>query len=107
MKVVDEYGVETVQSLTLEDIKKFNEGSLFNKSSLLHNAQRVEVIEPDFIRTIALEEPISNKAAGWGTERVGVDNLKKSLVAVDGEVIVSIIDTGVDDTHPFLKGRII
>lgn len=105
VNLVDGEGVETVESISLEDLEKFNEGSHLGKSSILHNAQDVEVMQPDFIRTIALEEPTSGKALSWGTERVGIKNLKNSLATANRNVIIAVIDTGVDITHPFLVGR--
>ncbi|WP_432363783.1 S8 family serine peptidase [Sporosarcina sp. UB5] len=107
VKLVDEHGVEKVESILLADVKKFEEGRLVDTTSPLYLAQHIEVLQPDFVRTIALEEPTSIKTPSWGTERVGVTNLKNSLVAAKGTVIVATIDTGVDYNHPFLKGRIV
>lgn len=105
--ILDSEGTETVESISQADLENFNEGTLLDKSSILYNAQKVEVIEPDFIRSIALEAPVSSKEIAWGTYRVGVNKLKDSLASVDRTVIIATIDTGVDYTHPFLKGRII
>ncbi|MCM3636558.1 S8 family serine peptidase [Sporosarcina luteola] len=107
VNLVDKKGDETVESISLDDLEKFNEGSLSNKSSVLYSAQDVEVLQPDFIRTIALENPTSGKAPSWGTERVGIKNFKNSLAATNRNVIVAVIDTGVDYTHPFLAGRVV
>ncbi|WOV88056.1 S8 family peptidase [Sporosarcina oncorhynchi] len=106
VKLVDEDGVESVESILLEDLTKYNEGRLSDKSSILYKVQDVEVMQPDFIRTIAVEKPTSSKATSWGTERIGVRNYKNSLATSKGTVIVATIDTGVDYTHPFLEGRI-
>lgn len=107
VNLVDKKGEETVESISLDDLEQFNEGSLSNKSSILYKAKEVEVLQPDFIRTIALEEPTVSKAPSWGTERVGVRNFKNSLVPAKRNVIVAVIDTGVDYTHPFLAGRLV
>ncbi|MEE1012378.1 MAG: leucine-rich repeat protein [Acutalibacteraceae bacterium] len=46
----------------------------------------------------------------WGTKHIGMDILKKSLLSGEkplNNTVVAVIDTGVDDTHPNLKGRVI
>ena len=51
-----------------------------------------------------------NGYLSWGTEHVGLDIFNNDLIN-NGfkltETVVAVIDTGVDDTHPFLKDRVI
>ena len=47
-------------------------------------------------------EPLS-----WGTTAIGADDFAKSLAGRKGGVIVAVLDSGVDATHPFLKGRVL
>ena len=106
VEIVDENGNKAVESVSIDELEQFNRGKSLNVTSLLHNAQQVEELEPDFIRQTALQTD-SIEAKSWGTERVGVKNLKSKVEPLKGSVIVAVIDTGVDYTHTFLKDRIV
>lgn len=62
--------------------------------------KRIEYVQPDYIR-YAYGDSIS-----WGGERIGAGNFKDEI-GVGSEVIVAVLDTGVDSHHPFLHGRVI
>jgi len=106
VEIVDENGRKAVESVSIDELKKFNAGKSLKVTSLLHNVQSVKVLEPDFIRQTALQTD-SVKVKSWGTERVGVKNLKSKVAPLEGSVIVAVIDTGIDHTHKFLKDRIV
>lgn len=62
----------------------------------------IEVLQPDFIRYAAIQTT-TGVADSWGKERIGV----KKMVPGKGTVVIAVIDTGVDYTHPLLKDRIV
>lgn len=62
----------------------------------------IEVLQPDFIRYAAIHTT-TGVADSWGKERIGV----KKMVPGKGTVVIAVIDTGVDYTHPLLKDRIV
>lgn len=60
---------------------------------------------PDFLVTA---DAVSAEYKCWGTARAGADSFMQSLDTENaGEVIVAVLDTGVDMEHPFLQGRIL
>ena len=59
----------------------------------------------DFVVTAAA---VSAQSGCWGTARAGADAFTQSLDTADAEeVVVAVIDTGVDAQHPFLQGRVL
>lgn len=91
VQALDDEGNEYIESVLMEEIDEL-EGA--------------DILQPDFIRTISLLES-SGAAKSWGTERVGTKKLQMLTTPIEGSVIVAILDTGVDYTHPFLKDRIV
>lgn len=69
------------------------------------DAQQVKILEPDFIRS-AGPLKISSAPRSWGTERVGIKKMEKSIL-MNSTIIVAVIDTGIDYTHTHLKDRIV
>ena len=56
---------------------------------------------------VASEE---NEHLSWGVSHIGLDVLNNDLINEGtelSETVVAVIDTGVDDTHPFLSGRVL
>jgi len=91
IEVIDDKGNPSVESVLLENIDEL-EGA--------------NILQPDFIRMISLQES-SVAAKSWGTERIGAKKLQMLTTPIEGSVIVAILDTGVDYTHPFLQDRIV
>lgn len=87
----DDEGYDSIESVLLTDLND------------LHD---VEVLQPDFIRHSEVQEN-SAMMKSWGTERIGANRMKTIMAPIEGSVIVAVIDTGVDYTHPFLKDRIV
>ncbi|MCG7337144.1 S8 family serine peptidase [Sporosarcina sp. ACRSM] len=106
VKVTDNEGNEFVESVLTEELGQAEEDFLSDESSVLYEAQEVETLEPDFRRYIAIQ-PVSTETMSWGTERIGITELKSKTAPSNERVIVAVIDTGVDYTHPFLKGRMV
>jgi len=71
---------------------------------LFENNPNVLFNRPDTVQKSESKEPLS-----WGVKRIGADfyseQITKSKIK-GSEVIVAVIDTGIDFNHPFLRGRI-
>ncbi len=91
IEVIDDKGNPSVESILLEDIDELDGAA---------------ILQPDFIRMISFQES-SSAAKSWGTQRIGARKLQMHTTPIKGSVIVAIIDSGVDYTHPFLKNRIV
>ncbi len=81
----------------------------------LNGAPGVEWVEPDGIMSICAE-PGSNSFHSWGFEAAHINAFEYnewlyakygSDIANIPEVIVAVVDTGADLTHPFLAGRLV
>ncbi|MBO0602564.1 S8 family serine peptidase [Sporosarcina sp. E16_3] len=91
VKFVSEDGSEFIESISKEEFELLN---------------GVEVLQPDFIRYAAIEKA-NAPSVSWGKERIGAKKIAEKLVPGKGSVIIAVIDTGVDYTHPLLKDRIV
>ncbi|MFS0576657.1 S8 family serine peptidase [Sporosarcina sp. 179-K 3D1 HS] len=91
VQVMDEKGNQTVESVLVEEIEEL---------------EKVDILQPDFIRSISLQES-GVETKSWGAIRIGAPHMKTMINSIEGSAIVAIIDTGVDYTHPFLKGRLV
>lgn len=91
VKLVSEDGSEFIESVSQEEFELLN---------------GVEVLQPDFIRYSAIQST-DVPTNSWGKERIGVKKIENKLVPGKGSVIIAVIDTGVDYTHPMLKDRIV
>ena len=78
----------------------------------LNSLPSVEYAEPDAIITV---DPVQHNADAsadsysWGVSATHADQYA-SYIQAKGQnqtVIVAVVDTGVDSTHPFLRGRIV
>ncbi|AOV08765.1 S8 family serine peptidase [Sporosarcina ureilytica] len=92
VKVVDEVGHETVTSIATAEVAQLTEEFV--------------VLEPDYIRSAGpfIE---STQMISWGTERVGTKQMAYVIPPKKDDVIVAVIDTGVDYTHAFLRNRVV
>ena len=82
---------------------------------------RVEYAEPDLVVSTAEYDEVETTAAdenmginygkhlSWGSEAIGVDDYIDYLPSVDQlpEIVVGILDSGIDYDHEFLKDRVI
>lgn len=82
---------------------------------------RVEYAEPDLVVSTAEYDEVETTAAdenmginygkhlSWGSEAIGVDDYIDYLPSVDElpEIVVGILDSGIDYDHEFLKNRVI
>lgn len=91
IQALDDEGNTTVESVLIEQLGEIED---------------TKTLQPDFIRSISLQDS-NEKAKSWGVERIGAKQLHSKVLPSKDSVIVAVIDTGVDFTHPFLKDRII
>lgn len=83
------------------DATTYEEGEMVVASG----GQNVLILEPDYIRSIHIVEQ-SGPLSPWSMNRIGAVHMKKQLLDVKQELTVAVIDSGIDGTHPYLKGRI-
>lgn len=69
------------------------------------SSQKIEYIQPDYIRSIATES--TSLSPTWGGDRIGIPNVLDQVKDKTNEVIVAVLDTGIDDSHPIFQNRIV
>ncbi len=72
--------------------------------------QEMEFVQPDYVRAICENNSSNadiNSPISWGTSRAGGDVLSKLLEEKEEEIVVAVVDSGVDLDHEFLKHRLI
>lgn len=95
VEVLNEDGREEIESLTWDELDD------------IEDIQGVNVIEPDYIRSIGVVHATAAMTTTWSAKRIGVEQMRKQLTSKKEDIIVAIIDTGVDNTHPLLADRVI
>lgn len=99
IKEYDENGESSYKSVLKEEYYSSKRGSLSA------NSVKTEYIQPDYIRYAAEES--TSLSPYWGKDRVGVQNLKDKVRSKTNQVIVAVLDTGIDHNHPMFKNKII
>ena len=98
-----------------------NEESAKAAQEYYEKQNRVEYAEPDLVVSAAEYDEVETTAAdenmginygehlSWGSEAIGVDDYIDYLPSVDQlpEIVVGILDSGIDYDHEFLKDRVI
>ena len=100
--VIEEDGTLTpkITSIDKKDVDKYT--NPIGVRFFTARKQSTTKVEPDFIRYIHKE------GLSWGYESIKVDHLYEHLnLNSTNEVIVAVVDTGVDINHEFFTGRII
>lgn len=96
-------------------IIQFDNSSSYNKALQYYQKDKdVEYVQPDMIvstceATVKDICPTYGNHLSWGSETIGTDDYIDTLESKDNlpEIIVGVIDTGIDLDHDFLKYRII
>ena len=101
VEVIDKDGNKQIDSIAADEVKPKSSFTISSSSRA-----QVNVLQPDYIRTIGMVYT-TEYSKPWSATRVGTDWMKSQLETNEEEVIVAVIDTGVDYTHSFLKGRMI
>jgi subtilisin family serine protease len=86
-------------------VLQYDSGQAAREANRLFNDDPgILFVQPDAV----LHSEISADALSWGVERVGADYFIENLFnkSNKNEVIVAVLDTGIDFDHPFLKNRI-
>ena len=98
-----------------------NEESAKAAQEYYEKQNRVEYAEPDLVVSAAEYDEVETTAAdddmginygnhlSWGSESIGVDDYIDYLPSVNElpEIVVGILDSGIDYDHEFLKDRVI
>lgn len=101
VETTDKEGNKEIESIAVDEVQP---KSFFRIAA--SSKDEVNVLQPDYIRTIGMVQT-ADYTKSWGAMRVGTDWMKSQFATNDEEVIVAVIDTGVDYTHSFLKDRMI
>lgn len=64
-----------------------------------------KVLQPDYIRSVATAT--TDGLVTWATDRVGFDHMKNQFTIQPLDIVVAVVDTGIDYNHPFLADRIV
>lgn len=81
----------------------------------------IEYVEPDITRRMQSDdemgmpginpdivEDVKDEAISWVSEQIGFEDIKEELATrIKNEVLVAVLDSGVDIDHEFLEGRLI
>ena len=81
----------------------------------------IEYVEPDITRRMQSDgeigipginpdiiEDVKDEAISWVSEQIGFDDIKEELASrIQNEVLIAVLDSGVDTDHEFLDGRLI
>jgi len=70
------------------------------------NRPDVELVQPDYKRRAFALSGTTDLPENWGIARTGADKLNKR-VSGSGVVVVAVVDTGVDASHPLLTGKVL
>ena len=100
VKEYDENGKFHFESISKQDYNKRTKGIS------IYEYQRTEYVQPDFIRYASYEYG-ERTSLSWGKDRIGAQNLIDKLGDSKNQVIVAVLDTGVDYKHVFLRDRVI
>lgn len=95
------------KSLNIENIQEVNyqnKGIQIRPSSNLISDGIIEYVQPDYKRKIHSIDKVKN---GWGMDKTGLNIVANKLKDKKEEVVVAIIDTGVDMTHELLRDRLV
>lgn len=99
IKEYDDNGYESFKSISKEEYNSSKRGILSK------NSAKIEYIQADYIRYASNESTSQNPS--WGRDRIGVQNLMDKVKSNTNEVIVAVLDTGIDHNHPIFKNKII
>lgn len=69
VEVLNEDGQEEIESLTWDELDKIEE------------VQQVEVLEPDYIRSIGVVDTNIAMNPTWSAKRIGVEHMKEQLLS--------------------------
>ena len=91
------------KSINIKDIDKISFKNN-NISIQINNDNQYEYIQPDYKRKIHNITKLKNE---WSTNKTALNVLSNYLKDNQDEVIVAVVDTGVEITHELLKDRLI
>lgn len=67
----------------------------------LENPEKGKLTEGETDKVARQQDSLS-----WGTSHIAADQYARHLETNQNEIIVAVIDTGIDTTHPFFNGRL-
>ncbi|WP_419958051.1 S8 family peptidase [Psychrobacillus psychrotolerans] len=102
VEITDKEGNKETKSIPVDEVQP---KSTFRISSSMRD--QINILQPDYIRTIDMAQTTDKYTKSWSVNRVGTEWMKSKIASTDEEVIVAVIDTGIDYTHSFLKERMI
>lgn len=109
VEITDTSGNKSVKSMTWEEFESSTRPKSSLATSSVKNSQKVKevkMLEPDYIRSTDVVTQ-SMQVDSWGTKRIGAKEVMKKFLTKNDEIIVAVIDTGVDYTHSLLENRVV
>ncbi|MGN7385542.1 S8 family peptidase [Sporosarcina sp. SAFN-015] len=104
VKVIDRFGnyeYEAIPEAEYTQLKALESTNPYRISPF----PRIEFVQKEYIRYV---DPFqsNNPPLSWGPDRIGSSVLANSISG-SNEIIVAVVDSGVDYNHPFLKNRMV
>jgi len=96
VKIYNEDGTSEYKKIMKDDYYLISKGE----------SRNIEFIQPNYIR-YACGKYNAKESLSWGKGSIGVQTLIDKLENSNEEIIVAVLDTGVDSNHEFLKDRMI
>lgn len=105
-KLIETYGaIRVIESSDNTYVLQYStEEAAIEADRLFKEDPNILFSEPDTI----LHSEVSANGLSWGVGRVGAESFTGYLLTIPSinEIIVAVLDTGIDSAHPFFKNRI-
>lgn len=101
---------EEVMSIPVDDVAWISDHGENSILKLKHPLGQTDLFiykEPDYIRQATKAIQSQEEELNDAYERTGVNALKEKLKGLEGEITIAVIDSGIDDSIPLFKDRLV